>query len=173
MKGGTGTMDGHTRLEKLHFRLQAQHACLDWAIGEIAGRPGPVFEIGLGHGRTYDHLRTRLTSRDIYVFDREIDCIPDCTPPADRLMLGDMGETLRAATKTFARQVVLAHADTGTYEDARNTENAILLSALLPPLLARGAIVLSDLPLSLAGATALPLPPPAREGRYFAYRMTE
>ena len=39
-----------TRLDKLRLRLEAQNACLDWAFGEIAGRPGPVFELGLGHG---------------------------------------------------------------------------------------------------------------------------
>ncbi|WP_245299248.1 class I SAM-dependent methyltransferase, partial [Sinorhizobium sp. GL28] len=45
-----------SRLEKLLFRLEAQHICLEWALREIAGRPGIVFEMGLGHGRTYDHL---------------------------------------------------------------------------------------------------------------------
>ena len=79
-----------TRLDKLRLRLEAQNACLGWAFGEIAGRPGPVFELGLGHGRTYDHLRTHLSNRDIYVFDREIDCYEDCIPPADRTFLGEI-----------------------------------------------------------------------------------
>jgi hypothetical protein len=77
-----------TRLERLLYRLEAQHACLGWAFGEIRHRAGLVFELGLGHGRTYDHLRSNLPGREIYVFDREVDCFPDCTPPADRLLLG-------------------------------------------------------------------------------------
>ena len=54
--GREGSMDRLTRLEKLLFRLEAQHICLQWIFREIAGRPGVVFEMGLGHGRTYDHL---------------------------------------------------------------------------------------------------------------------
>ena len=46
-----------------------------------------------------------------------------------------------------------------------------MLSRHLPPVLAPKAIVLSDLPLELAGARQLPLPAPAREGSYFLYRM--
>ena len=31
---------------------------------------GPVIELGLGNGRTYDHLRERLPGRRIIAFDR-------------------------------------------------------------------------------------------------------
>ena len=75
-----------SRLDKLFYRVEAQHACLSWAFEQIADPPGVVFEMGLGHGRTYDHLRINLPDRDIYVFDREIDCIPDCRPPDNRLV---------------------------------------------------------------------------------------
>jgi hypothetical protein len=159
-----------TRLDIRLYRLEAQHACLEWAFGEIAERPGIVFEMGLGHGRTYDHMRVHMPGRDIYVLDREIDCFDDCIPPDDRLLLGDIGETLGAAVNRFGGKVVLAHADMGTYDKARNAAMIETLSAKLPPVLAPGAIVLSDLPLELAGTVKLPLPAPAREGRYFAYR---
>jgi hypothetical protein len=159
-----------TRLEKLLFRLEAQHACLDWAFGEIAHRQGPVFELGLGHGRTYDHLRTHLPGREIYVFDREVDCFPDCMPPGDRLILGDLGDTLEAAGRRFAGQVVLAHADVGSYDAAANAAMSALVSRHLPAVLAPGAIILSDLPLEIAGARPLALPKGAREGRYFLFR---
>ncbi|PSJ60129.1 hypothetical protein C7I84_12650 [Mesorhizobium ephedrae] len=159
-----------TRLERLLFRLEAQHRCLGWAFREIGNRPGIVFEMGLGHGRTYDHLRSYLPGRDIYVFDREVDCFADCTPPADRLLLGDIGDRLAAAAARFAGQVVLAHSDLGSYGEAHNTAMSALVSRLLPPALAPGAIVLSDLPLDLAGAQSLPLPAGTREDRYFVYR---
>jgi trans-aconitate methyltransferase len=162
-------MDYLTRLDKLLFRLQAQRACLGWAIGEIADRPGIVFELGLGHGRTYDHLRKHLPDRDIYVFDREVDCIADCTPPDNRLVLGDIADTLASAADRFRRKVVLAHADMGTYDDAENLVRGAVLSRHLPAVLAPDSIVLSDLPLHLDGARPLPLPAGARQGRYFIY----
>lgn len=159
-----------TRLDKLRLRLEAQNACLGWAFGEIAGLPGLVFELGLGHGRTYDHLRTHLPERDIYVFDREIDCYEDCTPPTDRMMLGGIDETLAAAAARFPNEAVLVHSDMGSYTEAHNSAMSARLSRLLPAVLAPGAIVVSDLPLALPGADAVPLPAGAQEGRYFLYR---
>lgn len=45
-----------TRLDSAIRRLQAQRSCLDWAAAAVAARPGLVFEMGLGNGRTFDHL---------------------------------------------------------------------------------------------------------------------
>lgn len=163
-------MEKLTRLDKLLFRLEAQYACLSWAFGEIAGQPGIVFEMGLGHGRTYDHLRTHLPDRDIYVLDREIDCFDDCIPPDDRLILGDIDDTLVAAARRFKGQVMLAHADMGTYDERRNISMRAVLSRRLPAVLAPQALVLSDMPLEMEGVHPLALPAGAREGRYFLYR---
>lgn len=162
-------MNRLTRLDRLFFRLEAQRICLEWIFREIAGLPGVVFEMGLGHGRTYDHLRTHLPEREIYVLDREVDCFDDCIPPDDRLLLGDIADTLDAAAMRFGGQVVFAHADLGSYDEAHNVAMSAKLSRLLPAVLAPGAIVLSDLPLELSGTRALPLPAGAREGRYFLY----
>lgn len=163
-------MEKLTRLDKLLFRLEAQYACLAWAFREIEGLPGIVFEMGLGHGRTYDHLRTHLPDRDIYVLDREIDCFDDCIPPDDRLILGDIGDTLEASAQRFPAQVILAHADMGTYDESRNITRRAVLSRRLPPVIAPQGLVLSDMPLELEGMRPLPLPGGAREGRYFLYR---
>lgn len=163
-------MGRYTRLEKLLFRLEAQRLCLEWAFKEIEHLPGIVFEMGLGHGRTYDHLRTHLPHRDIYVLDREIDCFDDCIPPDDRLLLGDIEETLVAAAVRFGRKVILAHADLGSYTQAHNLAIAAKLNRSLAAVLAPGAVVISDLPLKLEGTSPLPLPGGAREGRYFLYR---
>ena len=158
-----------SRLETLLFRLEAQHICLEWAFREIADRPGIVFEMGLGHGRTYDHLRIHLPEREIYVLDREIDCFADCTPPENYLLLGDIEDTLGAAVTRFGRQVILAHADMGSYLETNNIATRAKLSRCLPAVLAPHAIVLSDLPLELAGTRSLPLPPGARKDKYFLY----
>lgn len=161
-----------SRLEKLLYRMEAQVACLAWAFEDIRGRPGIVLEMGLGHGRTFSHLRRYLPDRDIYVFDRAVNSYPDCTPPADRIILGELAETLPAAAARFAGQVVLAHSDIGSFSPEHNTAMAALVSAQLAPALADGALVLSDLPLALPGTTRLPLPPGAREDRYYIYRFS-
>ncbi|MGE3875815.1 MAG: class I SAM-dependent methyltransferase [Parvibaculaceae bacterium] len=159
-----------SRLERLLFRLDAQHKSLGWAFGEIGGLPGLVFELGLGHGRTYDHLRRHLPEREIFVFDREIDCFPDCRPDDAHLVLGQLADTLPRAHERFGGRAILVHSDVGTYDEAYNAAVARLVSRHLPPLLAPRAIVLSDLPLTLAGTQAVPLPAGARDDRYFIYR---
>jgi hypothetical protein len=159
-----------TRLERLLFRLEAQHRSLNWAMNEIRDRPGPIFELGLGHGRTFDHLRQHLPGRDIYVFDREVDCFPDCTPDADHLMLGDFATTLAEAKTRFASKVVLVNSDAGTNDEAYNARIATVVSRYLPAVLAPGAIVLSDLPLTLPKAQLLILPEGVRSENYFMYR---
>ena len=159
-----------TRLERLLFRLEAQHQSLNWAFREIADKPGVIFELGLGHGRTYDHMRRHLPERDIFVFDREIDCFPDCTPDAAHLMLGKFADTLPAARDRFGGKAILVNSDIGTYDDAYNAEVAALVSRQLRPLLAADALVLSDLPLDLPRSQLVPLPKPVRSQHYFIYR---
>jgi hypothetical protein len=159
-----------TRLDRLRLRLEAQNACLGWAFEDISRRPGVVFELGLGHGRTYDHLRTHLPDRDIYVFDREIDCFEDCIPPEDHMYLGDMRETLSAAVQRFSGEIALVHADTGSYEGKHNSAMRELLSDKLQGALAPGGIIVSDLELNIPGTQAVDLPVGATEGRYFIYR---
>ena len=86
-----------SRLDSFIRRLEAQRACLDRAAELIARLDGAVLELGLGNGRTYDHLRELFPGRDIYVCERQVAAHPDCVPPADRLLLGDMRETLPVA----------------------------------------------------------------------------
>ena len=160
-----------SRLEKLYFRLEAQYACLGWAFTQIADKPGIVFEIGLGHGRSFDHLRRYLPGREIFAFDRQVDSYPDCTPELDHLRLGELTETLPEASNRFSSRVILAHSDVGSFSADGNAKMSGIVSAHLPEALADGAIVLSDLPLSIENATPLPLPPGAREGRYYVYRF--
>lgn len=161
-----------SRLEKLLFRLEAQVACLAWAFREIGAHPGIVFELGLGHGRSFDHLRKNLPTRDIYVFDRLVDSYPDCTPDADHIILGELARTLPKAASRFRGEVVLAHCDLGSFSAEHNKTMSAIVSASLAPALADGAVILSDLPLAIPDTTRLPLPAGAREDRYFIYRFS-
>jgi hypothetical protein len=113
-----------SRLDSFIRRLEAQRACLDRAVELVRGVDGFVLELGLGNGRTYDHLRELFPKRDIYVCERRIAAHPDCIPPDDRLLLGDLRETLPAARGWMAGRVAFAHLDAGTGDAAANAGRA-------------------------------------------------
>jgi len=165
-----------SRLDSFIRRLEAQRACLDHAAGLIADLPGPVLELGLGNGRTYDHLRERLPGRDIFVFERSVAAHPECVPPPERLILGDMRETLRRVRDRFAGQAALAHLDAATGDVAASLALAAELAPLIAPLLRHGGgVLISEPPLDLPAAdwTALPLPAGIEPGRYHLYRASD
>ncbi len=159
-----------TRLEKLLYRLQSQHACLNCVFGEIEGVPGIVFELGLGLGRTFSHLRAHLPEREIYVFERQVHSYPDCTPQDHQLVIGDLAETLPMMAARHAGEVCMVNSDVGSFDKAQNAVMAGIVSGAVGPALAPGAFVLSDLPLAIPGTQPLALPPGAHEGRFYLYR---
>jgi hypothetical protein len=159
-----------TRLDSFIRRLAAQRACLDHAVGLIADLPGPVLEVGLGNGRTYDHLRERLPGREIFVFDRHVAAHPDCIPPADHLLLGDFRETLVAVRPRLGSGAALIHADIGSGDEAQNARLAAELAPLLARLLTRRGVLLGDQAMAAPGLAALPPPADVKPGRYFLYR---
>ena len=159
-----------SRLDSVIRRLEAQRACLDYAVTLVRGVPGAVFELGLGNGRTYDHLRGLCPEREIMVFDRQVAAHPDCIPDPAHLVLGDIRETLPAAADRFAGRVALAHCDVGTGDAAANAALAAILSRALPALMATGGVLVADQEMTPDGATPLALPDGVRPGRYFMYR---
>ena len=159
-----------SRLDSVIRRLEAQRACLDLAAEMIRDLAGPVLELGLGNGRTYDHLREILPDREIFVFERQVAADPDCLPDAGHLLLGDIHETLPAAVARFGPSMALVHSDMGTGDAESNRRLAGFLAARLPGLLRPGAVVISDQDMSLAGAVALALPEGVGPGRYFMCR---
>src|SRR5947209_7077060 len=100
-----------SRLDSFIRRMMAQRACLDLAVEMVRDVEGPMLELGLGNGRTYDHLREIAPRRDIFVFERAVAAHPDCIPPEDHLFLGDLLESLPKVWQRFHRQVALAHMD--------------------------------------------------------------
>jgi S-adenosyl-L-methionine methyltransferase len=158
-----------SRLESAIRRLEAQRACLDAAIDHIRDRPGIILELGLGNGRTYDHLRERLPGREIFVFERHVAAHPDCVPDAAHLLLGDFRDTLRVAARRFAGQAVLVHADIGTGDPAASAALAKAIQPLLIPLMAPGGLIASDQRFTDAGWRPLALPAGVDAGRYFLY----
>lgn len=160
-----------SRLDSMIRRLEAQRATLNAAAARVEGRPGVALELGLGNGRTYDHLRAILPGREIYVFDRQIAAHPDCIPPDDRLYLGDLFETLPLAIADLAGMAVLAHVDIGTGDKEESVALARRLAPLVGALVTPGGVVVSDQPLDDAPEfSALPLPEGVKPGRIHLYQ---
>jgi hypothetical protein len=159
-----------SRLDSFIRRLEAQRACLDRAAELIRDLDGSVLELGLGNGRTYDHLRSLFPDRAIYVCERQVAAHPDCVPPPGMLILGDMRETLREAPGWLGGRVAFAHLDVGTGDAAANQALAGELLPLILPLLGPGAVLASDPAFACVELTSLPLPNGIASGRYHLYR---
>lgn len=159
-----------TRLDSAIRRLTAQRDLLNWATEKIAPS-GFVLELGLGNGRTYDHLRTLLPGREIYVFERAPAAHPDCMPPAPYLIVGDLLDTLPAFIDRFGPgSAALIHVDVGTGEEERNRRLAFRISPLLEPLLQLGGLLVADRAFAMPSCSDISAQTGVAEGRYFAYR---
>lgn len=159
-----------SRLDLFIDRMVSQRACLDFAISKTASLPGPVFELGLGNGRTYHHMRTHISGREVYVFERAVASHPESTPPDARLILGDVRETLPQALAEFGPTAGLIHADLGGHNREKNDRFAREISPLVEPLLAPGGMMVSSDQMYFDALEEVPLPPGAVPGRCFIYR---
>ena len=160
-----------SRLDAFIRRIAAQRDCLNAAAHLIAALDGPVLELGLGNGRTYDHLRALFPGREIFVFDREVASHPASTPDAAHLRLGDFRETLPAFAREGRPKAALAHADIGSPDRERDAALAAWLAPALVPLLRAGAIVAADRAFTTVSWHALDLPSGVAPGDYFMYRV--
>ncbi|MCC2650416.1 MAG: hypothetical protein K0R61_612 [Microvirga sp.] len=159
-----------TRLDSVIRRLTAQRDLLNWAAQDI-GPAGLVIELGLGNGRTYDHLRTKLPGREIYAFERSPAAHPDCYPPDGYLIVGDIFETLPVFIERFGQgSAALIHTDIGTGDEEANRQLALRLSPLLDSLLQPGGLLIADRAFEMPSCTDISSRTNVPEGRYFVYR---
>jgi hypothetical protein len=166
-KPGWLALRSMSRLDSFIRRMMAQRTLLDLACAEVAGMDGLILEIGLGGGRTYDHIRERLPGRRIVAFDRALMSAPSSTPQDGDLMLGDIRST---AARFAGAGAALVHADIGSGDDDLDRQTLTWLPALVASLLRVGGIAVSDLPLDHASLLPQPLPDSVPAGRYFTYR---
>lgn len=156
-----------SRLDSFIRRMTAQRDCLDHVTTLLDGVDGPVIELGLGNGRTFDHLRERLPGRRIVAFDRKLaahrSSIPD---PAD-LVLGEIAET---AAEFVGIEAALVHADIGTGYEDKDAVTLGWLPGLVAGLLRPNGIAASGLPLAHPKLAPVAVPPSVPKERYFLYR---
>ena len=160
-----------SRLDSFIRRMVAQRECLDLAARLIDDVPGAIFELGLGNGRTFDHMRGLFPDREIYVFDRQIAAHPDCIPDDEHMFLGEVVERLPDAVARFGKKVALVHSDIGS---GRPEIDAVMFAQVVPlleSLVHPGSVVLSDQKLPAGDWQSLPLPVGIADERYFMYRV--
>ena len=123
--------------------------------------------VGLGNGRTYDHLREALPDRRIVAFDRALVAHERSRPAPEDLVLGEIAET---AVRFSGFEAALVHADIETAYDLIDAETRRWLSLLMPDLLRLGGLAASGLALDHPRLQRLDLPPGVPSDRYFIYR---
>ncbi len=156
-----------SRLDSFIRRMTAQRDILDHVCIEVAKIEGPVVELGLGNGRTFNHLRERLPGRRIVAFDRKLAAHASSIPEDGNLVLGEIRET---ASTFVGVEAALVHADIGTGYEDRDAVTLTWLPQLTAGLLRAGGIAVSGLPLDHPQLQQLSPPPSVPADRYFIYR---
>ena len=162
-----------SRLDSFIARMEAQRDCLNFLKERVDRLAGPLLEVGLGNGRSYDHLRTLFPARDIFVFERRVAAHPDCVPPDDRLFLGEVRDSIPRAVTRLGATAALIHTDLGTGDHAANVAMGRWLGPALDLLVASGGYVLANQALDVARWQRLPEPPGVPKDRYFLYRVRQ
>lgn len=162
-----------SRLDSFINRMVAQRDCLNEVATWLGGDrlTDPVLELGLGNGRTYDHLRSLFPKAPIFVFDRAMKANPKSAPPPEFMILGEIAETLPGISPRLNGGARLVHADLGTGVPETTAPILRFLERALPPLLADGAYIVTDQALTVAAWEPVALPAGVTEGRYFIWQQ--
>lgn len=164
------TLENTSQLSRMIARLTTQRSHLDMAASHIRDLPGPILEIGLGKGRTYDHLRHLFPDRDIYAFDRSVHAPLRLRPDTEHLFVGEFKDTLPNAAKQLP-PAALVHADFGSEDKQHDSAQALWLGPLIRDLVAIGGVVISDRELSVSNW--VPVDGPASDWPYFQWRVCQ
>lgn len=157
-----------SRLDSFIRRLVAQRDILNHVATDLPlPRTGAIMELGLGNGRTFNHLREIFPTRRIIAFDRELGAHGSSIPDEGNLILGEIRDTAAGFAGTGA---ALVHADIGTGYPEKDAVTLTWLPQLVVSLLANDGVALSGLPLDQPELSPLPLPPGIAGDRYFLYR---
>ncbi|WP_170573072.1 class I SAM-dependent methyltransferase [Ruegeria atlantica] len=156
-----------SRLDSMLRRLTAQRDGLNWAVAQISDMEGDVLDMGLGNGRTYDHLREILSNRRIWVMDRVLQCHPSSTPPAEDFLQGE-AEPMLGKLAAGGPSIALAHYDFGRGIKEEDVAEAARLSPLIKQVMRPGGLLISGQP--LVGFEQISGPDTIAPDRYLFYR---
>ncbi len=157
-----------SRLDSFIRRLSAQRDILNHVHGDLdLPAESPIMEIGLGNGRTFNHLRELFPDRRIVAFDRAMGAHASSVPEEGNLVLGEIDQT---AKEWVGIGAALVHADIGTGYDEKDAVTLTWLPQIVSGMLARGGIAISGLPLTEPSLDPLSVPDTVPADRYFLYR---
>lgn len=157
-----------SRLDSFIRRLSAQRDILNHVHGDLdLPAEGPIMEIGLGNGRTFNHLRELFPDRRIVAFDRAMGAHASSVPEKGNLVLGEIDQT---AKEWVGIGAALVHADIGTGYDEKDAVTLTWLPQIVSGMLAKGGIAISGLPLKEPSLDPLSVPDTVPTDRYFLYR---
>lgn len=157
-----------SRLDSFIRRLTAQRDILNHLAADLdLPEEGALMEIGLGNGRTFNHLRELFPNRRIIAFDRAMGAHASSVPAAADLVIGEISET---APAFIGADVAMVHADIGTGYPEKDAVTLTWLPDLAAGVLAKGGIAVSGLPLDHPMLNPLPVPESVPRDRYFLYR---
>ncbi|MBO9666771.1 MAG: hypothetical protein J7501_08140 [Bdellovibrio sp.] len=164
-----------SRLDVLIQRMTVQRECLNFLMNELQKKNNEglvAVELGLGSGRTYDHIREGLPHMPFYVFDYKIDCHPSCEPAPEYAILGEIEKTLPPFAEKFQGKACLIHCDIGTKDLDRDNKVYSNLIPLIQKLSNPGTLIASDRPLSAPWLESIELPKDAGKWPYYLLRVT-
>lgn len=156
-----------SRLDSMLRRLTAQRDGLNWAAEQTKDLTGDVLDMGLGNGRTYDHLREILPNRRIWVMDRVLQCHPSCVPPEEDFLQGE-AEPMLEKLAASGQRIAMAHYDFGRGIKEEDVAEAAQLSPLIAKVMEPGGLLVSGQP--LVGFETVDGPGGIAPGRYMFYR---
>ncbi len=157
-----------SRLDSMLRRFTAQRDGLNWGRDQIADLPGDILDMGLGNGRTYDHLRELFPNRRVWVIDRVLQCHPSCVPPDEDFLCGE-AEPMLQELAAQGRRIALAHYDFGFGDKSKDLAEAARLSPLIAQVVQPGGLVISGQPLD--GLRSVHGPDGIPQDRYHFYHI--
>jgi hypothetical protein len=159
-----------SRLESFIRRMEAQRILLNYAAGLVTSVPGPILELGLGSGRTYDHLREILPDRPIFVFDSQLTGERDQIPDRHHMIRGNIRQTLRFCLPRIGARAAMVHNDIATGHAVNDTALAAWLTPLVREVTGPNGLIVTSFTMDLDGFDKLALPEELPPDRYHIYR---
>ncbi len=156
-----------SRLNSMMRRLAAQADGLEWGNTMVDSLKGDFLDMGLGNGRTYDHIREIAPDRRIWVIDRALNCHPSCVPPEEDFLQGEAEDMLKKMAADGIK-VAMAHYDFGFGDKEKDVAEAARLSAMIKDIMLPGGVLVSGQP--LVGFEQVRGPTTVAPERYYFYR---
>lgn len=155
-----------SRLESFRRRLNAQIDGINWALENMADIQGDILEMGLGNGRTYDHIR-EYSDRRIWVIDRVLQCHPSCVPPEADFLQGEADDMLTGMAERGTK-IAFTHYEFGIGVSDLDGAEAARLAPLIKAVMVPGGLVVSQQ--RMPGLKQIEGPQTVDSDRYFFYK---